>query len=78
MFESIALALLAGRPMVSKMRKDGRSQRMSLANNLPADAADRVVAVHGTHNGRGWAWRQAFVVNLLAYLPAKSLDLPYT
>jgi hypothetical protein len=40
------------------MRKDGRSQRMSLANNLLANAADMGVAVHGAHNGRGGASRQ--------------------
>jgi hypothetical protein len=58
----MALALLAGRPLVSKRRKDGRSQRLSLANNLPANAADVVKAVHGAHNGRGWARRQGFLL----------------
>jgi len=48
----MALALLAGRPLVSKRRKDGRSQRMSLANNRAANAADRVkAAVHGRTMG---------------------------
>src|SRR5215475_14304599 len=40
-------ALLAGRPRISIERIDGRSQRRSLANNLPANAADVVKAVHG-------------------------------
>jgi hypothetical protein len=31
-------------------RKDGRSQRWTLANNLAANAADRVKAVHKAHN----------------------------
>src|SRR5579863_2423038 len=31
----------------------------SLANNLPANAADLVKAVHGAHNGRGRLPRQA-------------------
>src|SRR5215510_10555963 len=35
-------------------RKDGRSQRGSLADNLPANAADMVKAVHG-----GGAWASA-------------------
>ena len=40
-------APLAGRPAISTTRKDGRSQRGALANNLRANAADRVKAVHG-------------------------------
>jgi hypothetical protein len=35
------------RPAISTVRKDGRSQRRSLANNLRANAADMVKAVHG-------------------------------
>jgi hypothetical protein len=31
---------------ISKMRKDGRSQRGALANNLAANAADMVKAGH--------------------------------
>ncbi|HET9534441.1 MAG TPA: hypothetical protein VFP43_03730, partial [Mesorhizobium sp.] len=38
---------LAGRRAISKLRKDGRSQRGALANNLRANAADMVKAVHG-------------------------------
>ncbi|MGB3656362.1 MAG: hypothetical protein WBA14_00310, partial [Pseudolabrys sp.] len=38
---------LAGRRAISKLRKDGRSQRDALANNLRANAADMVKAVHG-------------------------------
>jgi hypothetical protein len=38
-------------------KKDGRSQRLTLANNLPANAAG-VPTVHAVHNGRGAAWRQ--------------------
>jgi hypothetical protein len=52
------------------MRKDGRSQRVSLANNPPANAADRGLAVHGAHNGRGRAWRQAFAGARESRLPA--------
>jgi len=37
---------LAGRPAISTLRKDGRSQRDALANNLRANAADMVKAVH--------------------------------
>jgi hypothetical protein len=37
---------LAGRPAISSLRKDGRSQRDALANNLRANAADMVKAVH--------------------------------
>jgi hypothetical protein len=41
------LGLLAGRPKISgQEKKDGRSQRGWLANNLPANAADVVQAVH--------------------------------
>jgi len=43
---------------ISMMRKDGRSQRMSLANNPSANAAAEILAVHGAENGRGGAWRQ--------------------
>jgi hypothetical protein len=32
---------------ISTVRKDGRSQRMSLANNLRANAANLGLAVHG-------------------------------
>src|SRR5215813_11829249 len=35
------------RPAISTTRKDGRSQRGALANNLRANAADMVKAVHG-------------------------------
>jgi hypothetical protein len=35
-----------GRPELSNLRKDGRSQRCALANNLAANAADMVKAVH--------------------------------
>src|ERR1700704_6715481 len=52
------LASLAGRPMISIARKDGHSQRDSLANNLPADAADMVKAVHAPQNGQARAQRQ--------------------
>jgi hypothetical protein len=45
------LGLLAGRPNVSMRSKDGRSQRRSLAHNLPANAADIVEAVHAAENG---------------------------
>ncbi len=46
---------------ISRRRKDGRSQRLPLANNLPANnAADESLAVHGAHNGRGRPWRQEF------------------
>jgi hypothetical protein len=39
---------------ISGRRKDGHSQRLPLANNLPAnDAADVNLAEHGGHNGRG-------------------------
>ena len=44
--------LLAWRPMISIERKDGHSQRDSLANNLPANAADMVKAVHGQRMGK--------------------------
>jgi hypothetical protein len=38
----------AGRRLaISTLRKDGRSQRCALANNLAANAADMVKAVHG-------------------------------
>src|SRR5262249_14145224 len=47
-------ASLAGRPRISIERIDGRSQRRSLANNLPANAADVVKAVH---RGAQWASR---------------------
>ena len=53
---------LAGRPYVSIRRKDGRSQRGSLANNLPANAADLVKADHGRTmvkaraQGQGRSW----------------------
>ena len=39
--------LLAGRRLVSIRRKDGRSQRRSLANNLPANAENCVADSHG-------------------------------
>src|ERR1700722_13136325 len=46
-------------PGVSKIsggRKDGRSQRLPLANNLLANnAAKEDLAEHGRHNGRGWS-----------------------
>ena len=45
------LGLLARRPCVSMRSKDGRSQRRSLARNLPANAADVVEAVHARENG---------------------------
>jgi hypothetical protein len=38
--------------MISIARKDGHSQRDSLANNLPADAADMLEAVHGRRMGK--------------------------
>jgi hypothetical protein len=41
------LGSLAGRPELSNLRKDGRSQRCALANNLAANAADMVKAGHG-------------------------------
>jgi hypothetical protein len=44
--------------MISIARKDGHSQRESLANNLPANAADIVKAVHGPQNGHPRAQRQ--------------------
>jgi hypothetical protein len=44
--------------MISIVRKDGHSQRDSLANNLPANAADMVKAVHGPQNGHARAQRQ--------------------
>ena len=51
-------ARLAGRASkVSIARKDGRSQRDSLAN-LPANAADMVKAVHVAHNGQARTRRQ--------------------
>jgi hypothetical protein len=40
------------------VRKDGRSQRWTLANNLAANAEDMVVTRHGAHNGRGDPRRQ--------------------
>jgi hypothetical protein len=42
-----SVAPLAGRRAISSLRKDGRSQRCALANNLRANAADMVKAVHG-------------------------------
>jgi len=42
-----SVAPLAGRRAISSLRKDGRSQRYALANNLRANAADMVKAVHG-------------------------------
>jgi hypothetical protein len=44
--------------MISIARKDGHSQRASLANDLPADAADMVKAVHGRENGHARTQRQ--------------------
>ncbi len=41
---------MAGRPCIS-VRKDGRSQRRSLAKNIPANAANNLKAVH-----RGGEW----------------------
>ena len=41
---------MAGRPCIS-VRKDGRSQRRSLAKNIPANAANKLKAVH-----RGGEW----------------------
>jgi hypothetical protein len=41
--------LLAGRPKLLDRRKDGRRQRCPLANNLAANAADLVKAVHGVN-----------------------------
>jgi hypothetical protein len=49
---------LAGRPALSNLRKDGRSQRGALANNLAANTADRVKAVHERHNDELRANRQ--------------------
>jgi hypothetical protein len=43
---------------ISIRRKDGRSQRGALANNLAANAADMVKAVHGGHNDLLRACRQ--------------------
>ena len=45
-------APLAGRLDDLDRRKDGRSQRFALANNLPANAASLVKAVHGRHNAQ--------------------------
>jgi len=39
---------------------------MSLANNLPADAADGRLAVHGRHNGRGGHFRQGLDFKVFA------------
>jgi hypothetical protein len=49
--------------MISIARKDGHSQRDSLANNLPANAADMVKAVHGAENGQARAQRQEAAIN---------------
>src|SRR5262249_7468239 len=51
-------------------RKDGRSQRRSLADNLPANAADMVKAVHG-----GGAW--ASVPSASRALPAPAGNAAY-
>src|ERR1700756_5624182 len=52
------LGLLAGACLKSRGReKDGRSQRLALANNLPANAED-VPTAHAMHNGRGGTSRQ--------------------
>jgi hypothetical protein len=62
---------------ISKRRKDGRSQRLPLANNLPANnAADGGWAEHGAHNGRGRPYRQGFGVKGLARQCRFSSDLP--
>jgi hypothetical protein len=53
-----APGLLAGRQKISKVRKDGRSQRGSLANNLRANAADMIKTVHLYENGEPGAARQ--------------------
>jgi hypothetical protein len=43
---SVPRRLLASGVALSRWRKDGRSQRRALANNLAANAADMVKAVH--------------------------------
>ena len=64
---------------ISKRRKDGRSQRLPLANNLPANnAADGGWAEHGAHNGRGWPYRQGFGVKGLARQCRLGAGLPPT
>ena len=51
---------IAGRASIGLEEEKRRPQpALSLANNLPADAEDRMVAVHGAHNGRGPQLRQA-------------------
>jgi hypothetical protein len=42
------------------LSKDGRSQLVKLANNPPANAAEREKAVHGGRYASGSAFRQAF------------------
>src|SRR5208282_3407017 len=50
--------LLAGRVQNLDDEKRRPQPAFSLANNLPANAADIGVTVHGAHNGRGRASRQ--------------------
>src|SRR5262245_34655465 len=46
-FKCMDASACAGRASDREVRKDGRSQRWSLADNCPADAAGRNEAVHG-------------------------------
>jgi len=47
-----------GVPLYLDSRKDGRSQRWALANNLPADAGAGEKAVHARQNGQARQLRQ--------------------
>ncbi|MFZ3360592.1 MAG: hypothetical protein WA177_17715, partial [Xanthobacteraceae bacterium] len=53
-----ASACWPGVSKISTVRKDGRSQRVTLANDLRANAADMGATVHGRQNGRGGTGRQ--------------------
>jgi hypothetical protein len=55
------VSLLAGRLSVSKIEKKTAEPALSLANNLPANAADRGLAVHAADNGRSRVFRQDHV-----------------
>src|SRR6187551_1589351 len=64
-------ASLAGRPKLSIRRTDGRSQRRSLANNLAANAADMVEAVHC-----GGEWASAEVASRAGFGPYPRAERP--
>jgi hypothetical protein len=62
--------------MISIARKDGRSQRDSLANNLPANAADIVKAVHGCRMGMPGRNVKPGFGRFFAQAPARKSPLP--